>query len=60
MEDFIGVNGFIDDPVDRLAAFDHVREYHQWQLDAGNQDPAYKGNPDDLLAWSPSWVSGPG
>ncbi len=60
MDDFIGVNGFIDDPVERLAAFGHVREYHQWQWDAGNQNPDYKGYPDDLLAWSPSWVSGPG
>jgi len=60
MEAFIGLNGFIDDPVEKLAACGHVREYHSWQWDEGNSDPTYKGYPENELAWSPSWVSGPG
>jgi hypothetical protein len=60
MDSFIGVNGFIDDPVERIAACGHLREYHQWQWDEGNQDSLYPGYPNHQLAWSPSWVSGPG
>lgn len=60
MESFIGLNGFIDDPIDRLAAGGHVREYHSWQWDAGNDTKDYSGFPADAHAWSPSWVSGPG
>jgi hypothetical protein len=60
MDSFIGVNGFIDDPVERIAACGHLREYHQWQWDEGNQDTSYPGYPNQQLAWSPSWVSGPG
>lgn len=60
MDAFIGVNGFVDDPPERIAAFGHLREYHQWQWDEGNDDPAYSGSPRHRLAWSPSWVSGPG
>ncbi len=60
MDAFIGMNGFIDDPVEKLAAGGHVREYHSWQWDEGNSDPTYKGYPENALAWSPSWVSGEG
>ncbi len=60
MDSFIGINGFVDDPVERIAACGHLREYHQWQWDEGNQDSSYPGYPNHQLAWSPSWVSGPG
>jgi len=60
MESFIGINGFVDDPIERIAACGHLREYHSWQWDEGNQDPTYPGYPHHQLAWSPSWVSGPG
>lgn len=60
MDSFIGINGFIDDPIERIAACGHLREYHQWQWDEGNQDSSYPGYPNHQLAWSPSWVSGPG
>ncbi|MBN1510350.1 MAG: hypothetical protein JW955_26110 [Sedimentisphaerales bacterium] len=60
MDSFIGINGFVDDPVERIAACGHLREYHHWQWDEGNQDSSYPGYPDHELAWSPSWVSGPG
>jgi len=60
MDSFIGINGFVDDPLSRIAACGHLREYHSWQWDEGNQDSSYPGYPDHQLAWSPSWVSGPG
>jgi hypothetical protein len=60
MDFFIGINGFVDDPIERIAACGHLREYHSWQWDEGNQDPCYPGYPHHQLAWSPSWVSGPG
>lgn len=60
MNTFIGTNGFVDDPIERLAACGSLREYHNWQWDEGNADASYKGYPDHQLAWNPSWVSGPG
>lgn len=60
MESFIGINGFVDDPIERIAACGHLREYHSWQWDEGNQDSTYPGYPHHQLGWSPSWVSGPG
>jgi hypothetical protein len=60
MDGFIGTNGFVDDSIERLAACGFVREYHNWQWDEGNTDASYAGYPDHKLAWSPSWVSGPG
>lgn len=58
MDRFMGVNGFHTSPLDRVASVAGVmREYHQWQWDEGNQDPAYRGG---RPAWNPSWVSGPG
>lgn len=60
MDSFIGTNGFVDDPIERIAACGHLREYHQWQWDEGNQDTSYPGYPNHQLAWNPSWVSGPG
>jgi len=60
IDTFIGLNGFVDDPIERIAAGGHLREYHNWQWDEGNTDTTYAGYPDHKLAWSPSWVSGPG
>ena len=38
MNDFVGLNGFIDDPIDLLAVGGFVREYHNWgftEVDSG-------------------------
>lgn len=32
-DEFVGINGFIDDPIDKLAVAGSVREYHNWQWD---------------------------
>jgi hypothetical protein len=41
----IGVNGFIDDPIDKLSPVGVVREYHNWGWIADNyaSGPAYPG-----------------
>jgi hypothetical protein len=60
MDEFMGVNGFINDPIDKLNCAGNVREYHSWSWDEGNLDTSYPGFPDNQYAWNPSWTSGPG
>lgn len=60
IDQFMGVNGFINDPVDKLNCVGNVREYHNWGWDEGNLDTTYPGYPNNQYAWNPSWVSGPG
>ncbi len=58
MDEFIGVNAFIDDPVDKIAVAGFVREYHVWDWDEGDRDPSYPGYPNNLNAWNPSKAGG--
>ena len=60
IDQLMGVNGFIDDPIDKLNCVGNVREYHYWGWDEGNLDTTYPGFPNNQYAWNPSWVSGPG
>lgn len=60
MRDFMGVNGFVDDPLNKIACVGNLREYHNWGWDEGNHDTTYTGFPSNQYAWNPSWVSGPG
>lgn len=60
MQHFMGVNGFINDPIDKLSCVGNVREYHNWGWDEGNTTTDYRGYPNNQYAWNPSWVSGPG
>lgn len=50
--DFIGVNAFIDDPLDKLSAIGNVREYHNWSWTEGNGDPGYPGYPNNQNSFS--------
>lgn len=50
--DFVGLNGFIDDDKDKLAAVGNVREYHQWTWNDGNGAKGYAGYPNSQLAFS--------
>ncbi|RYG56160.1 hypothetical protein EON80_29700 [bacterium] len=36
MDELIGTNAFIDDPVERMQAVGFVREYHSWSWDVGD------------------------
>lgn len=57
MDQFIGMNTFVDDPVDKIAAVGFVREYHNWEWDDGTADGNYRGFPYSELRFAPS---GPG
>ena len=48
----VGVNGFIDDPQDKLQIFGTVREYHDWSVCDGNGDASYTGYPNNQLSFS--------
>jgi hypothetical protein len=50
--DFVGINGFIDDDVTKLAAVGNVREYHQWSWNDGNGEAGYAGYPKNELQFS--------
>lgn len=58
--ELMGVNGFIDDDLDLLSVVGNLREYHSWQWDDGNGDPATPAYPQNRFGWSPSWVRGTG
>jgi hypothetical protein len=50
--DFVGVNAFIDDPTDTLAAIGNVREYHNWSWPEGNGAANYPGYPNNQNSYS--------
>jgi hypothetical protein len=50
--DFVGINGFIDDPTDKLAAIGNVREYHNWSWAEGNGASNYPGYPNNQNSYS--------
>ena len=54
MDQFIGMNAFVDDPVDKLAAVGFIREYHNWEWDEGNWNGGYRGFPFSEIKFSPS------
>ena len=56
MDEFIGINAFVDDPIGRLEAFGFVREYHDWMWCEGNSG-SYPGYPNNENAFSPSYPS---
>lgn len=53
MDQAIGLNGFVDDPIDVLAVAGIVREYHSWEWDAPGGGDA-KAYPDDLNHFAPN------
>lgn len=54
MQDFIGLNGFIDDPLDKLAVAGTVREYHPWRWD----ETDLENYPHNVKAFAPSNAGG--
>ncbi|MGB0930759.1 MAG: fibronectin type III domain-containing protein, partial [Chitinophagales bacterium] len=59
MDQMIGLNAFIDDPLGRMQATGVVREYHQWRWDEGNVDAnsTYPGYPNNENAFNPTYVT---
>lgn len=56
MDEFIGINAFIDDPIEKIKVAGFVREYHVWDWDEGNGQP-YVGYPKNENAFNPSYPS---
>lgn len=54
MDQFIGANAFIDDPLDKLNAVGFVREYHNWRWDESQTKPY----PNNEKKWNPSYAGG--
>jgi hypothetical protein len=52
MDQFIGTNAFIDDPLEKIKVAGFVREYHPWSWDVGEAFPNNKN------AWNPSRAAG--
>jgi len=58
MDQFIGINAFIDDPIERIQVAGFVREYHNWAWCEGNGDPNYPGYPNNqnkFYRTNPGW-----
>jgi hypothetical protein len=51
MDEFIGANAFVDDPIDKLQAVGFIREYHNWEWDDDGAD--YRGYPNNQMKWAP-------
>ncbi len=56
IDQLIGINAFIDDPIGRIEAAGFAREYHSWAWDEGNHQKDYKGYPNNQIAWNPGAV----
>lgn len=59
MDQMIGVNAFIDDPLATMAVAGWVREYHNWNWDEGDGHD-YAGYPHNQNRWNPSAAGGGG
>ena len=58
MDQFIGTNAFIDDPLDKMSAVGYVREYHNWSWDAGDGKADAPAYPHNVVAFNPSSAAG--
>lgn len=54
MDELLGTNAFNDDDIKKLTVVGYVREYHNWDWDAGDGDPNTKPYPDNVVAFNPS------
>jgi hypothetical protein len=51
----IGANVLFVDPVDKMQALGHVREYHPWLWDEGGNDLNYPGYPNNQNKFNPAY-----
>jgi hypothetical protein len=54
MENFIGTNAFVDDPIEKIAVGGYLREYHSWDWDALDSAKDAKPFPHNVFAFNPS------
>ena len=50
MDQFIGTNAFVDDPVEKLKAVGFIREYHDWQWNESGKN--YQAYPHNKIKWA--------
>lgn len=55
MDQFIGLNAFVDDPPLLISAAGFMREYHNWAWDEGDGDLSYQGFPGNQIKFAPSY-----
>lgn len=65
VDQFMGTQAFVDDPIDKMQCVGIVREYHNWNWDEGNLwkgggNNSYPGYPDNQMKWAPSEAGGGG
>ncbi|MFD0671977.1 discoidin domain-containing protein, partial [Cohnella sp. GCM10027633] len=64
MDELIGINAFIDDPMERMAVAGFIREYHNWNWDEGDLwnwgqlQTGYSGYPNNTNKFNPSYAGG--
>ncbi len=49
-KDFVGVNINTEDPMYQLSLFEFAREYHDWHMELGDNNP----NDCNIYSWNPS------
>jgi len=54
VNDFIGLDAFIDDPMDKILPIGNVREYHPWQWNEGDANMGTPAYPNEPIALSPT------
>lgn len=52
VEEMMGVNAFVDDPIEKLMPFSWIREYHDWEWNDGNKDT---NTQKAEYKWAPSY-----
>lgn len=53
----VGINAFIDDPLDKIEVAGFVREYHSWSWDEADLGGTYSGYPNNQNKWNPSYAA---
>jgi chitodextrinase len=65
IDQFIGINAFVDDPINKMQVAGFVREYHSWSWDegdiwSGGGNWAYPVYPNNQMKFAPSEAGGGG
>jgi hypothetical protein len=58
VDEFVGTNAFIDDPLEVMQVAGGVREYHDWSWNEGNGEAGYPGYPNSQIEfnlWGGYW-----
>ena len=56
IDNFVGVNTFINEPLHRQQAAGFLREFHDWEWIEGHDYTKYPGYPNNQNAFDPAWT----